>query len=226
MSQSNKCRVYVGNISWKVKWQDLKDHMKQVGEVVRADIIEDYDGKSKGCGVVEYVDEETAQKAMKELNDTMLFDRPIFVREDREQAHNFRSSKKGNAGKDWQQTRGGRSPSGDATGVCVIVTNLQWKTSWQDLKDLFKSCASVNSCMYEIVFFIEHHLRLSMSEDGHVMSRVDVLTRDNGKSKGVAKVYVPTEEDANALINKFNDYLLDGRNIGVKLDQKEHSSSA
>ena len=30
-------RVYVGNLAWNVKWQDLKDHMKQVGSVVHAD---------------------------------------------------------------------------------------------------------------------------------------------------------------------------------------------
>jgi len=30
-------RVYVGNLSWNVKWQELKDHMKQVGNVIHAD---------------------------------------------------------------------------------------------------------------------------------------------------------------------------------------------
>jgi RNA recognition motif-containing protein len=25
--------VFVGNLSWGVAWQDLKDHMKQCGEV-------------------------------------------------------------------------------------------------------------------------------------------------------------------------------------------------
>jgi RNA recognition motif-containing protein len=30
-------RVYVGNLSWNVKWQELKDHMKKVGTVVHAD---------------------------------------------------------------------------------------------------------------------------------------------------------------------------------------------
>lgn len=32
-------RVYVGNLSWQVQWQDLKDHMRQVGEVVYADVM-------------------------------------------------------------------------------------------------------------------------------------------------------------------------------------------
>ncbi len=32
-------RVYVGNLSWQVQWQELKDHMRQVGEVVYADVM-------------------------------------------------------------------------------------------------------------------------------------------------------------------------------------------
>ncbi|CDR97655.1 single stranded G-strand telomeric DNA-binding protein, putative [Babesia bigemina] len=191
MSQNSNCRVYVGNLSWKVKWQDLKDHMKQVGEVVRADIIEDYDGKSKGCGLVEFADEETALRAMRELNDTMIYDRPIFIREDREGPQSFRGGRRG-PNRDWKQSGGGNG-TGEPAGVCVLVTNIQWRTSWQDLKDLFKTCAPVN--------------------------RVDILTREDGKSKGVAKVYFQNEEDANRAISTFNDYLLDGRKISVKFEQ-------
>jgi hypothetical protein len=31
--------VYVGNLSWDTQWQDLKDHFKQVGSVIRADVM-------------------------------------------------------------------------------------------------------------------------------------------------------------------------------------------
>ena len=47
-SGGNK-RVFVGNLSWDVSWQDLKDHMRQAGEVLHADVIEDPStGRSKG----------------------------------------------------------------------------------------------------------------------------------------------------------------------------------
>lgn len=39
-------RVYVGNLSWKVKWQDLKDHMRSAGDVEHA-IIMEVGGRSK-----------------------------------------------------------------------------------------------------------------------------------------------------------------------------------
>lgn len=31
-------RVYVGNLGWGVAWQDLKDHMRKAGEVIRAEV--------------------------------------------------------------------------------------------------------------------------------------------------------------------------------------------
>lgn len=79
------CRVYVGNLPWKVTWPILKDHMKQAGDVVRVDIFEDSQGRSKGCGLVEYASIEEAQEAIKTLNDTEIDGRLIFVREDREE---------------------------------------------------------------------------------------------------------------------------------------------
>lgn len=83
-------------------------------QVVRADVFEDFNGRSKGCAVVVYKDEQSAKRAIVELTDSRLqgapwcsarnplelrrrafyksllcslrhSDRPIFVREDREE---------------------------------------------------------------------------------------------------------------------------------------------
>jgi len=78
------CRVYVGNLSWNISPQQLKDHMQQVGNVIHVDVFEDRDGRSKGCGVVEFETPEEARRAIEELTDTQLNSRQIFVREDRE----------------------------------------------------------------------------------------------------------------------------------------------
>lgn len=41
-------RVYVGNLSWECTWQVLKDHMRQAGRVVKADVaIDQQTGRSK-----------------------------------------------------------------------------------------------------------------------------------------------------------------------------------
>jgi RNA recognition motif-containing protein len=120
---SQSRRVYVGNLSWDVAWQDLKDHMRQAGNVVRADVLTEYNGRSRGCGVVEFSTEEEAQTAIDTLNDTDLMGRPIFVREDRERS----------------TTGGGRR----GENARVYVGNLTPEVTWQDLKDHMRQAGNV-----------------------------------------------------------------------------------
>ena len=53
--------------------------------MTRANIIAGSDGRSKGCGIVEYGNSRDAADAMQRLNNTHLKGRQIFVREDREE---------------------------------------------------------------------------------------------------------------------------------------------
>ena len=76
--------VYVGNLSWNVTWQGLKDHFKQAGNVLHADVMMRQDGKSQGCGLVSFASAKEARRAINTLHDTELDGRLIFVREDRE----------------------------------------------------------------------------------------------------------------------------------------------
>lgn len=45
VAQAN--RVYVGNLSWDVRWQGLKDYFRQAGEVLHAEVLMNGD-RSKG----------------------------------------------------------------------------------------------------------------------------------------------------------------------------------
>ena len=127
--KSKNRRVYVGNLSWDVAWQDLKDHMREAGEVLHAEVIMEANGRSKGCGIVEYATEEEAQEAIDKLNDTELKDRMIFVREDRE-------------------TRSGTYHGGGVAhhpnGASVFVSNLSYDTTWQSLKDHMRQAGNVD----------------------------------------------------------------------------------
>jgi len=115
----------VGNLSWDVSWQDLKDHFKAAGNVVHADVMtEAATGRSKGCGLVTFGNEEDAANAISTMHDSSLNGRMIFVREDREAAS-------------------GGGGGGSAVGNTVYVGNLSWDVSWQDLKDHFKSAGHV-----------------------------------------------------------------------------------
>jgi len=119
------CRVWVGNLSFKTSWQDLKDHMRAAGNVVRAEVFLEADGvRSKGCGVVEYQSEQEARKAIDTLFDSILQGRPIIVREDRE-----------------ENKAAPRHTSSE--NAILFVTNLPYSFSWQDLKDTFKPYGTI-----------------------------------------------------------------------------------
>lgn len=71
--KSNK--LYVGNLPYKTeddqpfRNEELKAAFAGVGEVVEAVVITEKEtGRSKGFGFVTFADEETATKAMEELN--------------------------------------------------------------------------------------------------------------------------------------------------------------
>merc|ERR1712087_329858 len=82
-------RVFVSNLAWETSWQDLKDHFKQSGNVVYADVMKSGE-RSKGCGIVEFDTPEEASQAIADLNESILQDRAILVREDREEGRGGR----------------------------------------------------------------------------------------------------------------------------------------
>jgi len=72
--------IYIGNIAYTMTADELKELCTPFGNVVSAKIITDRaTGKSKGYGFVEFDNEESAQKAIKELNDTQVKGRNIKV---------------------------------------------------------------------------------------------------------------------------------------------------
>jgi RNA recognition motif-containing protein len=85
LKPENRRKVYVGQLAWSVAWQDLKDHFRSIGEVVRADVsMEPGSQRSNGYGFVEFASEDDADRAIRELNNTILRGRQIYVREYRD----------------------------------------------------------------------------------------------------------------------------------------------
>jgi RNA recognition motif-containing protein len=76
--------IYVGNLSWNLKDQDLSNLFATHGEVVSAKIVTDkFTNRSKGFGFVEMADDAAAQAAITALNGTEVDGRNIVVNESR-----------------------------------------------------------------------------------------------------------------------------------------------
>lgn len=77
-------KLYVGNISWGIKEDALKEAFEQAGAVTSATIIVDrMSGRSKGFGFVEMSTPEEAEKAIEMWNGKELDGRELVVNEAR-----------------------------------------------------------------------------------------------------------------------------------------------
>lgn len=185
-------RIYVGNLPYSVRWQDLKDYMKDAGDVVFADIMTLRSGKSKGCGIVEFPTVREAQDAISMFNHQSWRGRELFIREDREAAPNTRGQGPPGRGGHNGGDRGGFRGSG-REGHKLFVSNIPFSSSWQDLKDLFKTIGPV--------------------------IRADVLQTADGRSKGVGTVSFESSQDADDAIAAYNGWDWNGRTIEVREDK-------
>ncbi len=80
-------KLYVGNISYDLDNDSLKETFEAHGEVVSAQIIMDREtGRSKGFGFVEMATLEGAEAAIGALNGISVAGRPLTVNEARPQA--------------------------------------------------------------------------------------------------------------------------------------------
>lgn len=76
--------IYVSNLSFNIKDEDLREFFAPYGEVTSAKVINDkFTGQSRGFGFVEMSDTAAANKAIQELNDATVDGRNIKVMEAR-----------------------------------------------------------------------------------------------------------------------------------------------
>ena len=191
-------RLYVHNLAWRVSWQDLKDHFRQAGEVVRSEIFtQGPGGRSKGCGIVEMASVDDAANAVEKLVDSELHGRRILIREDRE------SGRRGEDRRDnYDQSQHSRSFRENANTEVIEVSsnrlyvhNLAWRVSWQDLKDHFRQAGEV--------------------------VRSEIFTQGpGGRSKGCGIVEMASVDDAANAVEKLVDSELHGRRILIREDRE------
>jgi len=184
-------RCYVNNLAWNTTWQDLKDHFGQVGKVIYTFIMEDESGRSKGCGIVEFETSFDAARAITKLNSSTLGGRPIAIREDRED----RDLKQGGAGLTFVTPSCNHANDRCRVAKRVYVSNLSWGTTWQELKDHFRSVGTT--------------------------VHASILGHDSGWSKGCGIVEFSSSWEAVRAIECLSGSWLNGRIITVREDRED-----
>lgn len=97
-------------------------------------------------------------------------------------------------GRNWA---GARPPPpgqpGFSSGLQVVVHNLPWDCTWQQLRDAFQECGEVE--------------------------RADVVFDSRGRSRGFGIVRFPNPESAELAAEKMNNSTIGGRVVSVRLDR-------
>ncbi|XP_027322691.1 myelin expression factor 2 isoform X2 [Anas acuta] len=213
----NRNRVFISNIPYDMKWQAIKDLMREkVGEVTYVELFKDAEGKSRGCGVVEFKDEEFVKKALETMNKYDLNGRPLNIKEDPEGEHARRALQRvggqfpGGQGPDMAPGLMNLPPSivnnpnippevisnlqAGRLGSTIFVANLDFKVGWKKLKEVFSIAGTVK--------------------------RADIKEDKDGKSRGMGTVTFEQAIEAVQAISMFNGQFLFDRPMHVKMDDK------
>ena len=165
-------KVYCGNLEWTVNEQDLESHMSKIGPIIFSKIIREQSGYSRGWGIVEYETKHNAEKAVDELNDTLLKGRNLLCKIDTKYEKNTKTYN---------------------DEISLYVGNLPWEVTWGDLKNYFKKYKVTYSTImrdkngksrgYGIVKFnTEEHAELAIKEmDNSFINGRQIIVRYNKK---------------------------------------------
>lgn len=218
-------RVYVANIPFDVKWNELKDLFRdKIGNVTYCQLFEDEQGRSRGCGLVEFNDAASAQKAIEILHRYEFRNREMVVKEDldceRDRCGRLLLPGNRKAGEGDDRGRGSVPPPHQAHGGFDGPSYGDHSTgSWNTygLSSQFLESLGIRGPLNHRIFVanldykvgekkLEEIFRLA----GKVL-RVKLYTDSQGVSKGHGTVEFDHPVEAVQAISMFHDQKLFGR---------------
>ncbi|XP_061152929.1 heterogeneous nuclear ribonucleoprotein M isoform X2 [Syngnathus typhle] len=229
-SVNKRYRVFVSNIPYDVKWQALKDLMKEkVGEVTYVEHLMDAEGKSRGCAVVEFRTEELMRKAVEKVNKHNLNGRPLKVKDDPDgmiaqreinKAQGIGGPHGGMGGMDrMNMERMGPGPNGPMINIPPSLMNnptIPIEVIHGLQSGRIGNTVFVANLDYKVGW---KKLKEVFGMAGIVV-RADILEDKDGKSRGMGTVTFDMPIEAVQAVSMLNGQLLFNRIMHVKLDEK------
>jgi len=206
--------IFVGNLSWSTTNESLAEHFSAAGKVSSAEVFYfGKSGRSKGCAMVNFEDEESAAAATKQFDGTEFEGRTIFIREDRGRRIRAPRPPRDDAERKPRRRRerkprrdeDGDAPSGDGDEDAppsrtkpnpnrVYIGNVSFDTSKDDL-----------------VAFME--------QAGNIVKSTIPMKLQGSKLRGYALFEYETLEEAQKAITELHDEELDGRKMLIREDK-------
>uniref|UniRef100_A0AC34QL34 RRM domain-containing protein n=1 Tax=Panagrolaimus sp. JU765 TaxID=591449 RepID=A0AC34QL34_9BILA len=217
--------VYLNNLPFDLKWNDLKDIIRQeVGESAYVEFVDDEQGKFKGAAVLDFENRSAAHKAVEVLHRMDVRGRNITAKEIRDPIGFFRKIKN-DIGVDFLANRtvlpgrgGNRRREADDEPVDadtyglspsflaklniklplvnrVFVTNISYSCGVGQLFDIFSMAGKI--------------------------TWIDLQLDNEGKTKGMAVIQYSHPIEAVQAISMLSNQRIFDRTISVKMDRFE-----
>lgn len=230
-------RVFVSNIPYEYRWQELKDLFReQVGEVSFVELFVDENDKPRGCGIIEFASSQLANDAVDKMHRFDLKGRKLVVKEDNdvERDKYGRIIPRGESSRSRRREseRGGSSwsdippPSHPSNGPSSSSNASKFGNTY-GLSIQFLESLNITGPLVPRVFVAnldykvdDKKLREVFRLAGRVLSAERSVDKE-GKSRGFGMVEFEHPVEAVQAISMFHNQMLFDRRLSVRLDRVE-----
>ncbi|KAK9879193.1 hypothetical protein WA026_004042 [Henosepilachna vigintioctopunctata] len=228
-NKSSGNRVYVSNIPYEYRWQDLKDLFRnEVGDVQFVELFVDDKDKSRGCGIIEFADSNSVKKCLEVMQRFEAKGRKLVVKEDSGNVRDKHGAiiKRGGGGGTGNRDEGrfhredrfdshtssfgGRSAANDNT---------------YGLSPNFLESLRIDLPLCNRVFVANLEYNVDKKKLKEVfrlagrIQRVELHTDKDGRSRGFAVIEYDHPVEAVQAISMFNNQFLYDRQMTVRMDR-------
>ncbi|XP_075225510.1 heterogeneous nuclear ribonucleoprotein rumpelstiltskin isoform X4 [Lycorma delicatula] len=229
-------RIYVSNIAYEYRWQELKDLFRQeVGEVSYVELFVDENDKPRGCGIVEFETPELAKKAVQKMHRYDLKGRKLVVKEDfdcerdkqgRPLTGGNRSDSRGQPPSRQREERPNWGSSGSAPGPVSNQPQNKWGNTY-GLSPQFLESLWIQGPLVSRVFVANLDYKVDQKKLKEVFKlagrvvRCELSLDKDGKSRGFGIVEYEHPVEAVQAISMLHNQVLFDRRITVRMDRAD-----
>ncbi|CAF1083049.1 unnamed protein product [Didymodactylos carnosus] len=233
--------VFVSNIPYDVRWATLKDLFRtEVGEVMYTEIFE-RNGKSLGCGSIEFRTIDEAKRAVEKMHQYEFNGRKLSVKLDEEGYRTRRSKYQALEGKLSQKNTSLTSnsllselrpnisslPTNQVTGLSGVGSSLSGCSSLANIPQHVLQRLGIEGPITNKVFVANLDFRCDENKVREIFAlagrirNITLKKTKEGASRGMAIVEYEHPLEAIQAVSMFNEQQLLDRNMAVKIDSRD-----
>ncbi|KAL0069235.1 hypothetical protein AAF712_003598 [Marasmius tenuissimus] len=235
--KDTRTQLFVGNLPYRVRWQDLKDLFRKAGTVLRADVSLGPDNRSRGYGTVLLATAEDAGRAIDMFNGYSWQTRVLEVRPDRmgsdvdQQSHYEQMNQTNNMRASNTVlpvpslfVGGGVAGAGGDLDYAGLLGLESRPTSSSGSSSVGGGGGGRNLFVGNLPFHCQWQDLKDLFRQAGTILRADVALGQDGRSRGFGTVVFATEADAERALRMFNGYEYNGRPLKVHYDKFSQSA--